>query len=58
MVYYDTLLSYPYRTLTFMVYTNAYDKQSGIVIIKNNKHIALFSRRLSDPHHNYTTTEK
>ena len=58
MVSAENLLSYPYRTITFTVHTNATDKQLGAVIIKNNKPIALFSIILSKPQHNYTTTNK
>ena len=42
MVYYETLLSYPYWKLPFKVPTDAYDKQLGAVIIQNNKPISLF----------------
>ena len=52
------LLSYPYWKLTFTVHTDASDKQLGAVISQDNKTIALFSRRLSNPQRNYTSTEK
>ena len=58
MVSDETLLSYPYWTLTFTVHTDASDKQIGAVIIPNNKFIAFLSRRLSKPQNNYTMTEK
>ena len=58
MVSTETLLSYPDRTITSTLHTNASDKQLGDVIIINNKPIALFSIRLSNPQRNYTTTNK
>ena len=58
MVSSDTLLSYPYCTIPFTVHDDASDKQVGAVISHNNKQIALFSRRLSKPQLNFTTTEK
>ena len=58
MVSAETLLSYPDWKLTFIVHTDAPDKQLGAVISQNNKHISFFSRRLSNPHRKYTTTEK
>ena len=58
MVSADTLLIYPDWKLTFTVHTDAYDKQLGDVISKNNKPIAFFSRILSKPQCNYTTTKK
>ena len=58
MVSTETLLSYLYRKLLFTFYTDASDKQLGDFIIHNNKPIALFSRKLSKPQRNYTTTEK
>ena len=58
MVSSETLLSYPYWKLTFTVHTDASDKQLGSVISQNNKPISFFSRILSNPQRNYTTTEK
>ena len=58
MVSTETLLSYPDWTITSTLHTNASDKQLGAVIINNNKPIALFSIRLSNPQRNYTTTNK
>ena len=54
----ETLLSYPYWKLPFTVYTDASDKQLISVIRQNNKPIAFFSKKLSKPHRNYTTTYK
>ena len=58
MVSDETLLSYPYWRLTFTVHTNAYDKQVGDFISHNNKHVAFFSRSLSNPQCNYTMTDQ
>ena len=58
MVSVEALLCYPYWELPFTVHTDAYDKQLGSVISQNNKPIAFFSRKLSNPQHNYTRTEK
>ena len=58
MVSAETLLIYPHWKRPFIVHTDASDKQLGAVISQNNKPIAIFSRRLSKPQRNYTTTEK
>ena len=58
MVYVETLLSYSYWKLPFTVHTDSYDKQLGAFIIHNNKTISLFSRKLSKPQRNCTTTDK
>ena len=58
MVSAEMLLNCPDWKLPFTVHTNAYDKQLGAVISQNNKPIAIFSRRLSNPQLNYTTSEK
>ena len=58
MVSAETLLSYSDWKIQFMVHTDAYGKQLGAIISKNNKPIALFSRILSNPQRNHTTTEK
>ena len=57
MVSIETLMSYPDWKLPFTFHTNASDKHLGAVISQNNKHIAFFSRKLSKPQRNYTTTE-
>ena len=49
MVSTETLLSYPEWKLPIMVHTDASDKQLGAVISQNNKLIAFFSRKLSNP---------
>ena len=58
MVSVEKLLSYPDWKLPFTVHTDASDKQLGYVASHNNKPIGFFSRRLSNPQLNYTTTEK
>ena len=58
MVSDETLLSYPDWKLPFTVHTDTSNKQLGAVISQNNKKIAFFSRKLSKPQRNYTTTEK
>ena len=58
MVSDDTLLSYPDWEITFTVHTDASDKHLGAVINQNNKPIDFFSRILSKPQRNCTTTKK
>ena len=58
IVYAETLLNYPDCKILFTVYTDASDKQLGAVISQNHKPIALFSIKLSKPHHDYTSTYK
>ena len=58
MVSTETLIIYPGWELTFTVHTYTSDKQLGSVISQNNKPISFFSRILSNPQRNYTTTEK
>ena len=58
MVAQEVFLTYPDWNLPFCVHTDASDKQLGAVISQKDKPIAFFSRRLSKPQRNYTTTEK
>ena len=58
MVAQEVFLTYPDWNLPFCVHTDASDKQLGAVISQKEKPIAFFSRRLSKPQRNYTTTEK
>ena len=58
MVSAETLMSYPYRKLPFILHIDASDKHLGDVISQNNKPIAFFSRKLIKPQRNCTTTEK
>ena len=46
----DTFLNYPDWKTPFTVYTDDYDKQLGAVVSQNDKPIAFFSRKLSNPH--------
>ena len=52
----EILLSYIYWKLPFLVHTDTSDKQVSSDIIQNNKPNAFFSRKLSNPQRNYTTT--
>ena len=58
MVSEETLLSYIDWKLPFTVHTDDSDKKLVAVISENNKHITLFSTRLSKPQIKYTTTDK
>ena len=58
MVSSEALLIYLDWIINFVVNTDDSDKKLGSVIIQNNKAIELFSRRLSKPQRNYTTTER
>ena len=49
MVSAETLLSYLYWRINFMVHTNVSDKYLGDFISHNNKPITLFSRRIRNP---------
>ena len=54
----ETVLNYPYLTIPLTVHKYTSDKQLGAVISQNYKPISFFSRKSSNPYHNYTTTEK
>ena len=58
MISAETLISDPDWKMPFTVHTDASDKQLGAVFSQNKKYISFFSRRLSKPQRNYTTTEK
>ena len=58
MVSAEIFLSYPLCTIPFTGNTDASDKQLWDVISHNNKPTSFFSRQLSKPQRNYTTTEK
>ena len=58
MVSAETLLSYLDWKIIFILHIYASDKKLDVVISQNNKHIALFSRRLRNLQCNYTTTKK
>ena len=54
----EKFMGYPGWKLPFTVHTDSSDKQLCAVISQNNKLIAFFSRRLSKPRRNCTTTDK
>ena len=54
----DVMLAYPKFYLAFEMYTNASLRKMGSVIVKNNRPVAFFSRKLNDAQRNHTTTEK
>ena len=58
MVSCKTLLSYPDWTIPCTVPTDASDKKLGDVNSQNKKPKSVFSRKLSKPQLNYTTSEK
>ena len=58
MVSFDTLSKYFYWTIPFIIHTYAFDKQTGAVIGQETKPLPFFSRKLSKPQRNCTTTEK
>ena len=58
MVSAKTLMNHPDWKIPFPVHTYAFDKQFGAVISQNDKAIAFFLKKGSNPHHNYTTIDK
>ena len=58
MVSAENLLKYTGGINPFTLHIDASDKQLGDVISQNDKTIALFLRKVSNPQHNYTTIEK
>ena len=58
MVYDETPLEYPDHKITFNVYNNSSDKQSGAFTIQNNKPISFFLSILIRQIFIYTTTDK
>lgn len=53
-----TVLTYPDFTKPFHIHTDASDYQLGSVISQNNRPIAFYTRKLTNPQTKYTTTEK
>ena len=53
----NTLLPYPDLNETFKIHTNASALQLGAVISHKGKHIAFYSRKLTDDPKRYTVTE-
>ena len=58
MVSAKTLLNHPDWKIPFPVHTYATYNQLGAVISQNDKIIAFFLKKVSNPQHNYTTIEK
>ena len=53
----DVALAYPDYSKTFEIYTDASSRQMGVVITQQNRHIAFFSRKLSETQQKYSITE-
>ena len=51
------LLAYPDYSLPFDIYTDASSCQLGAVITQRGRHIAFFSRKLSETQRKYSVTE-
>ena len=58
MISTETLLDYPYLTITLTVHIDASVKHLGAVISQNDSPIALFLIKLRNPKFDNTTTEK
>jgi hypothetical protein len=54
----EVRLTFPDFSKPFHIYTDANDKQLGAVITQDNKHIALYSRKLNSDQQRYTTDEQ
>ena len=54
----DVLIYYPNFSKKFIINTDDSKTQLGGVISKNGKPIAFYSRKLTPPQINYTTTER
>ena len=54
----ESLLHYPNCNKQFDIHTGASKYQTGTVITQDNKPVAVYSRKLCDSQHNYTTTEQ
>ena len=53
----EIMLTYPNYDLPFEIYTDASSRQMGAVITQNNRILAFFSRKLSEPQRKYSVTE-
>ena len=58
MVSAKTLLNNPDWTIPFPVHTDVSDKQLGVVISQNDKHISFFMIKVSNPQNNYNAIDK
>ena len=54
----DVMLAYPDYSEVFEIYADASKSQIGSVITQQNRPLAFFSRKLSDPQTRYNVTEK
>jgi hypothetical protein len=54
----EVMLTYPYFSKTFHIYTDASDTQLGAVITQDDKHIVLYSRTLNSVQKIYTTGQQ
>ena len=54
----DTLLTYPYLNEAFKIHADASAFQLGAFISHKYKHIAFYSRKLTDSQQGYTITER
>ena len=52
-----TVLTYPDFTKPFHIHTDASDYQLGSVIYQNNRPIAFYTRKITNPQTKYTITE-
>lgn len=53
----DAMLTYPQFDKPFIVYTDASNKQIGIVM-QNNEPLGIFSKKLTDTHCRYPVMEQ
>ncbi len=54
----DVVLAYPDYSKPFEIFTDALEKQLGIVITQENRPLAFYSRKLSDTQKRYSVTKK
>lgn len=54
----ETILAYPDWSKPFEVHSDASDYQLGAILSQDGKPLSFFSRKLTAPQKNYTTTEK
>jgi RNase H-like domain found in reverse transcriptase len=54
----EVLLNYPNFNVPFDIFTDASEKQLGVVIMQNNRPIAFYSRKLNPAQCKYTTGEQ
>jgi hypothetical protein len=52
------MLTFPYLSKLFHIYTDASDTQFGAVITQNDKPIEFYSRKLNSAHKRYTTGKR